>query len=412
MNTIAAIIIITLLGDFILHIIADKRNLAILRSELPVEFESLYAADRYRQSQAYLKVNTRFGWLTSTFSLFLILIFWFGKGFPFMDQWARSAGLGPVWTGLIFIGILVLLKMVISLPFSIYATFVIENRFGFNRTTKGTFALDLIKTLALAILLGGPLLAGILAFFEYAGTHAWLYCWGAATGYMLVVQYVAPTWILPLFNKFDPIEEGPLKNAILSYARSIQFPLKNVYVMDGSKRSTKSNAFFTGFGKHRRIVLFDTLIKQHSIEELLGILAHEMGHYKKKHLLVMLILGIAEIGLMFFLLSFFISYTKLFEAFYMDQISVYAGMIFFGMLYSPIVFFLGLFTLMISRRNEYAADRFAIKTTGDSQSLAMALKKLSVDNLSNLLPHPLYVFLNYSHPPILERLKAIKEINI
>jgi len=306
----------------------------------------------------------------------------------------------------------VLLKMVISLPFSIYATFVIENRFGFNRTTKGTFALDLIKTLALAILLGGPLLAGILAFFEYAGTHAWLYCWGAATGYMLVVQYVAPTWILPLFNKFDPIEEGPLKNAILSYARSIQFPLKNVYVMDGSKRSTKSNAFFTGFGKHRRIVLFDTLIKQHSIEELLGILAHEMGHYKKKHLLVMLILGIAEIGLMFFLLSFFISYTKLFEAFYMDQISVYAGMIFFGMLYSPIVFFLGLFTLMISRRNEYAADRFAIKTTGDSQSLAMALKKLSVDNLSNLLPHPLYVFLNYSHPPILERLKAIKEINI
>ncbi len=412
MNPIAAIIIITLLGDFILHIIADNRNLAILRNELPVEFENLYASDRYRQSQAYLKVNTRFGWLTSTFSLFLILIFWFGKGFPFLDQWARSAGLGPVWTGLIFISILMLLKMVISLPFSIYATFVIENRFGFNRTTKGTFALDLIKTLALAILLGGPLLAGILAFFEYAGTHAWLYGWGAATGYMLVVQYVAPTWILPLFNKFDPIEEGPLKNAILSYARSIQFPLKNVYVMDGSKRSTKSNAFFTGFGKHRRIVLFDTLIKQHTIAELLGILAHEMGHYKKKHLLVMLILGIAEIGLMFFLLSFFISYTKLFEAFYMDQMSVYAGMIFFGMLYSPIVFFLGLFTLMISRKNEYAADRFAIKTTGDSHSLAMALKKLSVDNLSNLLPHPLYVFLNYSHPPILERLKAIKEINL
>ncbi len=412
MNTIAVIIIITLLGDFILHMIADNRNLTILRNELPAEFENFYDSDRYRQSQDYLKVNTRFGWLSSTFSLFLILIFWFGQGFPFLDQWVRSAGLGPVWSGLIFIGILVLLKMVISLPFSIYATFVIENRFGFNRTTKGTFALDLIKSLTLAILLGGPLLAGILAFFEYAGTHAWLYCWGAATVYMLVVQYVAPTWILPLFNKFDPLEEGPLKIAILSYARSIQFPLKNVYVMDGSKRSTKSNAFFTGFGRHRRIVLFDTLIKQHKTAELLGILAHEMGHYKKKHLLVMLILGIAETGLMFFLLSFFISYTKLFEAFYLDQMSVYAGMIFFGMLYSPIAFFLGLFTLMISRKNEYAADRFAIRTTGDSQSLAMALKKLSVDNLSNLLPHPLYVFLNYSHPPVLERLKAIKEIRL
>lgn len=412
MNTIAAIIIITLLGDFILHIIADRRNLAMLRNELPAGFENFYDPDRYRQSQSYLKINTRFGWLTSTFSLFLILILWFGKGFPFLDQWVRSAGFGPVWTGLIFIGILLLLKMVVSLPFSIYDTFVIENRFGFNRTTKGTFALDLIKSLALAILLGGPLLAGILAFFEYTGAYAWLYCWGAVTIYMLVVQYVAPTWILPLFNKFDPIEEGPLKIAILSYARSIQFPLKNVYVMDGSKRSTKSNAFFTGFGRHRRIVLFDTLIKQHTIAELLGILAHEMGHYKKKHLLVMLILGIAETGLTFFLLSFFISYAKLFEAFYMDQVSVYAGMIFFGMLYSPIVFFLGLFTQMISRKNEYAADRFAIKTTGDSQSLAMALKKLSVDNLSNLLPHPLYVFLNYSHPPVLERLKAIKDVNL
>ena len=321
---------------------ADNRNLARLRNELPAEFENFYDPDRYRQSQAYLKVTTRFGWLTSTFSLLLILVFWFGKGFPFLDQWVRAAGFGPLWTGLIFIGILVLFKMVISLPFGIYDTFVIENRFGFNRTTKGTFALDLVKSLALAILLGGPLLAGILAFFEYAGAYAWLYCWGAATIYMLVVQYVAPTWILPLFNKFDPIEEGPLKTAILTYARSIQFPLKHIYVMDGSKRSSKSNAFFTGFGRHRRIVLFDTLIKQHTVAELLGILAHEMGHYKKKHLLVMLILGIAEIGLMFFLLSFFISYAMLFEAFYMDQTSVYAGMIFFGMLYSPIVFFLGL----------------------------------------------------------------------
>jgi STE24 endopeptidase len=224
---------------------------------------------------------------------------------------------------------------------------------------------------------------------------------------MLVVQFVAPTWIMPLFNKFTPLEDGELKSAILSYAASINFPLENVYQMDGSRRSAKSNAFFTGFGKHKRIVLFDTLIKQHPTRELLAILAHEMGHYKKKHIPQALILAILQTGLMLFLLSKFITYQGLFDAFYMPQQSVYAGMLFFAMLYTPIDFLVGILMQILSRKNEIVADQFAASTTGDPGSMADALKKLSVHNLSNLTPHPFYVFLNYSHPPVLKRIQHL-----
>jgi STE24 endopeptidase len=265
----------------------------------------------------------------------------------------------------------------------------------------------MLKGVLLAILLGTPLLAAILAFFEYAGPHAWWYCWIGVTLYMLMVQFIAPAWIMPLFNKFTPLEEGELKSAILAYASNIQFPLENVYQMDGSRRSTKSNAFFTGFGKHKRIVLFDTLIKQHTIRELVAILAHEMGHYKKKHVRQALVWGILQTGLMLFLLGQFISYRGLFDAFYMSQQSVYAGMLFFAMLYAPIDFFTGILMQMRSRKNEIAADQFAAKTTKDPASMVTALKKLSVHNLSNLTPHPFYVFLNYSHPPVLQRIHLL-----
>jgi len=267
--------------------------------------------------------------------------------------------------------------------------------------------MDLLKGLMLAFLLGTPLLAAILAFFQYAGAHAWWYCWIGVTLYILGVQFVAPAWIMPLFNKFTPLEEGELRTAILAYAKAINFPLENVYQMDGSRRSKKSNAFFTGFGKHKRIVLFDTLIRQHSVNELVAILAHEMGHYKKKHIRQALILGILQTGIMLYLLSYFITYQGLFDAFYMSQQSVYAGMLFFAMLYAPIDFFIGILMQIRSRKNETAADQFAAETTKDPGSMAAALKKLSVDNLSNLTPHPFYVFLNYSHPPILQRIQAL-----
>lgn len=410
MNFIAVIILTVIFAEFILNFISDLLNLKMLRSELPDAFYGWYDADRYRKSQKYLKVNTRFGWSVSTFDLVVFLIFWFSKGFPLVDRWVQSYHQGPVITGMLFIVALALLKVILSLPFSIYSTFVIEERFGFNKTTWSTFVKDLVKGLFLAVILGGPLLAGILAFFEYAGTGAWLYCWIAVALYMLAVQYIAPTWIMPLFNKFTLLEEGELKQAIFSYARSIDFPLENVFIIDGSKRSEKSNAFFTGFGKHRRIVLFDTLIKQHKVSELVAVLAHEMGHYKKKHIQKTLIIGIVQMGVMFFLLSLFVSYQGLFDAFYMDKKSIYSGLIFFGLIYSPVELFTGILMQILSRKNEYEADKFSVETTRDKSSMVNALKKLSVHNLSNLLPHPMYVFLNYSHPPVLKRVEVIEKL--
>jgi STE24 endopeptidase len=407
MNIIGIIILLALLLDLIFNAVADYLNLKTLRPELPEEFRGLYDEARYRRSQDYLKVNTRFGWVVSSLNLVVLFAFWFGAGFQLLDKWVRSLHLGPVPSGMAFIGTLALLAGIVSLPFSIYTTFVIEERFGFNQTTWSTFVKDKLKALALALLLGAPLLAGVLTFFEYAGSSAWLYCWMAVTLYMLVVQFVAPTWIMPLFNRFSPLEEGPLRQAIFSYGRSIDFPLDNIYVMDGSRRSSKSNAFFTGFGRHKRIVLFDTLIERHTVEELVAVLAHEMGHYKKKHILKSLLLGVAQSGLMFFLLSFFISEPALFEAFYIHQPSVYAGLVFFTLLYAPLDFVTGIFMQLFSRKNEFEADRFAADTTSVPNAMATALRKLAVHNLTNLTPHPFYVFLNYSHPPVIERLRAI-----
>ncbi|MDZ7581573.1 MAG: M48 family metallopeptidase [Deltaproteobacteria bacterium] len=407
MNTIAVIILFALVFDLVVNAAADYLNLKALRPDLPREFQGLYDAPRYRRAQDYLKVNTRFGWLVSFVNLLVLLVFWFGGGFALLDEWVRSWHLGPVPSGLAYIGILSLLAGSVSLPFSVYATFVIEARFGFNQTTWATFFKDRLKGLALALVLGGPLLAAVLAFFEYAGHFAWLYGWAAVTLFMLVMQFVAPTWIMPLFNRFSPLPEGRLRQAIFSYARSIDFPLDNIHVMDGSRRSRKSNAFFTGFGRHKRIVLFDTLVEKHTVEELVAVLAHEMGHYKKKHIQKSLLAGIVQSGLMFFLLSFFISEPALFEAFYVRQPSVYAGLVFFALVYAPLGFLSGLLMQAFSRRNEFAADRFAVDTTRAPDAMASALKKLAVDNLTNLTPHRFYVFLNYSHPPVLQRLQAI-----
>ncbi|MBU0991277.1 MAG: M48 family metallopeptidase [Proteobacteria bacterium] len=412
MNFIAVVIIIALFSDYFLHAVADYLNIRSLKKELPQSFKGLYDDQRYAESQEYLRVNTRFGIVSATFNLVVLLIFWFGKGFPYLDHWARSWHTGPVITGLIYIGSLLLLKGILSLPFSIYSTFVIEERFGFNKTTWRTFGADLLKGLVLSAILGGIVIALVMSFFEYFGKNGWWYCWIALTILLLILQYIVPTWIMPLFNKFKPLEDGSLKTAIMDYARSIQFSLDNIFVMDGSKRSSKSNAFFTGFGKNKRIVLFDTLIEKHSIDELVSVLAHEMGHYKKKHILKMMIISICHSGFLLFLISRFISYEPLFQAFFMTQVSIYAGLIFFGMLYAPIDFFLGILLQGFSRKNEYEADRFSAATSKKPLALGQALKKLAVDNLSNLTPHPLYVYLHYSHPPILKRVAEIEKMTI
>ena len=376
--------------------------------ELPTALEGIYKAEDYRKSQEYIRATTRFGLVGNSFALFLLLAFWFSGGFNWFDQVVRVWNYIPLVSGLLYIGILVFAYSLLTLPFSIYGTFVIEERFGFNRTTPRTFFLDRVKGLGLALLLGGTLLAGILALFQYAGSYAWLYCWAAVAIFSLAMQYVAPTWIMPLFNKFTPMESGELKEAILRYARSVNFPIKNVFVMDGSKRSSKSNAFFTGFGRNKRIALFDTLIAQHTVPEMVAVLAHEVGHYKKKHILQGTIVGILHTGVIFFLLSLLLDSPDLYQAFYMRQESIYVGLLFFGLLYTPIELVLSVVMQMFSRKNEYEADRFAAETVDDPCSLVDALKKLSATNLSNLTPHPFYVFLNYSHPPLLQRVQAIQ----
>ncbi|MDA8140514.1 MAG: M48 family metallopeptidase [Desulfobacteraceae bacterium] len=409
MNLIALIILLALLLDTALNLTADILNLGQLSAELPPKLTGWYDADQYRRSQNYLRINTRFGWITRLVDLTVLLIFWFGGGFTWLDGWVRALNYPPVATGLIFIGALGFFKVLIGQPFALYDTFVIEARFGFNKTTWKTYIFDRFKALVLAVLIGAPLLAVVLLFFQYAGVNAWWYCWLLTVGFMLLMQYIAPTWIMPLFNKFEPLAEGELRAAILAYARQINFPLDNIVVMDGSKRSTKSNAFFTGFGRHRRIALFDTLIAKHTTEELVAVLAHEMGHFKQKHILKMMIIGIAQSGLMFYILSWFVSYPALFQAFGVEHVSVYAGLVFFGLLYAPLDTVMGIAMQYLSRRHEYEADRFAAATAPQGKALAQALKKLSVDNLSNLCPHPFYVFLNYSHPPVLQRIEAIEK---
>ncbi|MFC1865755.1 M48 family metallopeptidase [Chloroflexota bacterium] len=376
----------------------------------PPALEGIYNAEDYQKSQQYLRATTRFGLVVNSFSLLVLLAFWLFGGFNWFDQVIRGWNFVPLVSGLLYIGILLIANTLITLPFSIYSTFVIEERFGFNRTTPRTFFLDRLKGFGLTLLLGGPLLAGILALFQYAGSYAWLYCWAVVVSLSLIMQYIAPTWIMPLFNKFTLMEAGELKEAILRYASSVNFSIKNVFIMDGSKRSSKSNAFFTGFGRNKRIALFDTLIARHTAPEIVAVLAHEIGHNKKKHILQGTIISILHTGLILFLLSLFLDSPDLYQAFNMKQESIYTGLLFFGLLYTPIELILSIVMQMFSRKHEYQADRFAAETMDDPHSLIDALKKLSATNLSNLTPHPFYVFLNYSHPPLLQRIRAIQGI--
>ncbi len=408
MNLYAIIILSTLIIEYALSLYADILNLSRLKSTLPEEMQGIYDPEKYKKSQEYTRVNTKFSIFTASVMLLLMLFFWFGGGFNLLDQVVRGWGLHPLLTGLLYIALLLFLQKIISLPFSLYSTFVIEARFGFNQTTPSVFISDLLKGTLLAFLLGGPILAALLAFFESAGSLAWLYAWGITTLFGFLIQLIAPTWIMPLFNKFKPLETGELKNAIMAFAQSVHFPLQNVFVIDGSRRTRKSNAFFTGFGKNKRIALFDTLIENHTTPELVSILAHEIGHYKKNHITHGFILSTIHTGLMFYLLSIFISHAGLYSAFYMEQPSLYTGFIFFGMLFAPMDFFLSLFFNMLSRKNEYEADRFAVESFKQPETMVTALKKLSVHNLANLTPHPMYTFLNYSHPPLLARIRAIR----
>jgi STE24 endopeptidase len=410
MNGYLLCILAILLTGYLLDLTVALLNLRSLRPELPSEFAGIYEADQYARSQEYTRVNTRFSLIQSTVGLVLTLTFILAGGFNLVDLAARSFGLSSIPTGLLFTGMLGLLTAVLNLPFSIYSTFVIEQRFGFNTTTVATFILDGCKAVLLAVVLGGPLLAAVLWFFESSGSLAWLFCWAAAVAFILVMQFLAPVVIMPLFNKFIPLAAGELKEAITRYAAAQQFAIQGIYTMDGSKRSTRANAFFTGFGRFRRIVFFDTLMDKLAASEIVAVLAHEMGHYKLKHIPVMMALSVLQMGLLLFILSLFLGNQGLFAAFGMEHLSVYAGLVFFGFLYAPISTLLAIGFNAFSRHNEYQADRFAAQTGIEGEALISGLKKLSVSNLSNLTPHPLHVFLNYSHPPILARIEALRRL--
>ena len=407
---LVCILAILLLGA-LLELIAGLLELRSLHPELPAEFTGVYDRDRYARAQEYTRATTRLALVRRTVGLALTLAFLLLGGFNLVDALARGLGLTPVPTGLVFTGLLAMLSGAVQLPFSVYATFGIEERFGLNTTTPLTFLLDTLKGMLLAVVLGGPLLAGVFLLFEAGGPSAWILCWLAVSAFLLVVQFLAPVVLLPLFNRFTPLAEGELRTAITRYAANERFAVGGIFTMDGSRRSTRANAFFTGFGRFRRIVFFDTLLERLTTAEIVAVLAHEIGHWRLKHIPVMVGLSALQTGLLFFLLSRFLDNPGLFAAFGMEHLSVYGSVVFFGFLYTPIATLLAVGVNGLSRRHEYQADRFAVLTGTGAESLISGLKKLSVSNLANLTPHPVNVLLSHSHPPVLERIASLRQVS-
>ena len=412
MNAYLIIIILALVGEFLVRSVVRYLNLKSMSPNLPSEFDGFYQSQEYQKSQRYTQAKTKLSYVTSSVSLLAIIGLIFIEGFGLLDNYVRGFGLSTVPTGLLFFGLLFLANDWLSFPFSLYNTFVIEGKFGFNKTTIKTFLLDKLKSYLLTLIFGTLILSAILFFFIQLREWAWLYAWGLTVIFSVLAPPIYTSLISPLFNQFTPLEEGELKTSIQKYADQVKFPLAEIFIMDGSRRSSHANAYFTGFGNQKRIVLFDTLIENHSVNELVAVIAHEVGHYKEKHLLKNMILSVAHSGFLFYLLSHFIDNPALFSAFGMQQTPLYAGLVFFGLLYSPIEFVLSIALHGLSRRHEYQADAYAVKTLGMAENLILALKNLSVSNLGNLTPHPINVFLNYSHPPVLQRISAMRELKI
>jgi STE24 endopeptidase len=407
---IGGFIFSTLVGYYLLDSLAKLLNLRSLQMQVPNEFLDVYDANRYRRSQEYTRSNTWFELIVSTVELAALLIFWFLGGFEALDQFIRGFHLPPVLNGLLYLAILCAGREALTLPFTIYHTFVIEQRYGFNRTTAATFIADRLKEW----LVSGMLMIGfafiVLTLFETFGLHAWIAGWVCTAAISVVLIYIAPTVILPLFFKLSPVPDGPLRDQVTEFTLTQRFPIRELLVIDGSRRSSKANAFFTGFGSNKRIALYDTLISSHTVPELLAVLAHEIGHYKKHHIVRHLLLGQFNLLLLFLGASFCISRPELFAAFGVTTRSYYVGLALYMILIRPFAVLLGIAMNYWSRRDEFEADRFAAEALGDPNPLIQALKRLSKDSLSNLTPHPLLVSLHFTHPPLLARVKALKEV--
>ena len=408
-QTYYLIIIFALAVEYLLSTVSSILDMGNIVEEVPADFQDVYDREKYARSQSYLRDRTRFGIFSSTFSLLLILVVIHTGLFGVLDQFVRVQTIQPILAGLLFFGIIFIIQDIISLPFSIYSTFVIEEKFEFNRTTPKIFVIDKLKGYALTVILGSAVIVPILFFFERFGPRGWWIAWGLVTLFMIAVQPLFVHVIAPLFNKFTPLEEGELRLAIEEYSKKVKFPIGRIDVMDGSKRSGHSNAYFSGLGKSRRIALFDTLLEKHTTEEILSVVAHEVGHYKQKHIIKGTALGILETGVMLFIFNLIMKDAALFAVFGVSDISVYGGLVFFAMLYAPVNMITSLLTTAVSRKNEFEADAFSLETTENPQALVNMLKGLAANNLAHLTPHPLKVFLSYSHPPVKERIAAVAQ---
>ena len=408
-QTLFYIIIAILVINFIIDQVLDALNAKHFNDALPAEIDDVYDEAEYKKSQAYKKEKYRFGLITGFVSIVGTLLFFFLDGFAYVDGIARSVSDNEILVALLFFGIILFISDIIMTPFSYYNTFVIEEKFGFNKTTKKTFILDKLKGWFMMGIIGGALLSAIIWFYQSTGSYFWLWAWGIITVFALFMNLFYARLIVPLFNKQTPLEEGSLRSKIETYANTVGFTLDKIFVIDGSKRSTKANAYFSGFGKEKRITLYDTLINDLEDDEIVAVLAHEVGHYKKNHIIINLFASILSTGFTLWILSLFIGSPLLSEALNVSQPSFHIGLIAFGVLYTPVSEITGLLMNYLSRKFEYQADNYA-KTTFSAPPLISALKKLSKNSLSNLTPHPAYVFMHYSHPTLLERFKSLKKV--
>lgn len=400
------IIIAIVILEFCWEQYLNYLNRKMISPLLPEKLKGIYNEEEYARQQAYSKENSKLGLISDSLSFVIILFILFFGGFGWLDIQLRTLTENYIWLPLSFFAVIMLGSQLISLPFSWYDTFVIEEKFGFNKSTPTLFVTDLIKGLLLSAILGGIILAVIIYIYQYAGQWFWLLAWGVVTLFSVVMNMFYSEWIVPLFNKQTPLEAGELRTAIEEFCWKAGFKLDNIYVIDGSKRSTKANAYFSGLGSKKRVVLYDTLIYELNTEEIVAVLAHEIGHNKKKHTLQGLFISVLSTGVTFYILSFFLDNQALAEALGGNTASFHLGLIGFSLLFTPISEITGLFFNIISRKNELQADAYAVQF-GLGEALGSGLKKISVKALSNLNPHPLYVFWHYSHPTLLQRLKKI-----
>ena len=405
-QTILILILIITFISYVFDQLLDLINLKSQRMDIPKEIESFYEKEKYLKSLAYNRERTKFSFLTSAFGFLLSASMLLFGGFGWLDILLRTYIENEILLALVFFGILMLASDILTIPFQLYSIFVIEEKYGFNKTTIKTFITDKLKGYALGAIVGGGLLSLLIYLVLAIGPSFWIWFSIIAAVFILFINMFYTSLILPLFNKLTPLQDGELKAAIENFSRKVNFPLDNIFIIDGSKRSKKANAFFSGIGRKKKIVLYDTLITNHTTEELVAVLAHEVGHFKKKHIIWGYVLSVLQIAFTLFVLSLMILNENLSLALGGSQLAIHLNLLAFGILFSPISAITGLLMNMYSRKNEFEADAYA-KETFDGGALINALKRLSVDSLSNLYPHPLYVFFHYSHPPLLKRLDAL-----